>query len=58
LIDGARSFPSICGDGLMMSVTMDDSGGAAASKRTGQFFDPEKDPVFCYSTMVGKVVIS
>ena len=42
-VTGARSFSSICGDGSMMSVTIDDSGKAVASKRSGQFFDPEKD---------------
>ena len=54
-ITGARSFSSICGDGSMMSVTIDDSGKAVASKRSGQFFDPEKDPVFGYPAMIGKV---
>jgi methylamine dehydrogenase heavy chain len=54
-VTGARSFSSICSDGSMMSVTMNDSGKAVASKRSGQFFDPEKDPVFGYPAMIGKV---
>jgi methylamine dehydrogenase heavy chain len=54
-VTGARSFSAICGDGTMMSVTMDDSGKAAGQKRVGPFFDPEKDPVFGYPAMIGKL---
>lgn len=54
-VTGPRQFSSICGDGSMLTVTMDDSGKAASTKRAGPFFDPEKDPVFGYPAMVGKV---
>jgi amicyanin-dependent methylamine dehydrogenase large subunit len=54
-VTGPRRFSSICGDGSMLTVTMDDSGKAAGTKRAGPFFDPEKDPVFGYPAMVGKI---
>lgn len=42
---GARSFFSICADGALLEVRLDDAGHAAALTRTAQLFDPEKDPL-------------
>jgi methylamine dehydrogenase heavy chain len=42
---GARSFFSICADGALLEVKLDDSGHAAGLTRTTQLFDPEKDPL-------------
>lgn len=42
---GARSFFSICGDGALLEVKLDDQGHAAALTRTTELFDPEKDPL-------------
>jgi methylamine dehydrogenase heavy chain len=42
---GARSFFSICADGALLEVRLDDAGHAAGLTRTGQLFDPEKDPL-------------
>lgn len=42
---GARSFFSICSNGALLEVKLDDVGHAAAVTRTAQLFDPEKDPL-------------
>jgi methylamine dehydrogenase heavy chain len=42
---GARSFFSICADGALLEVTLDDHGRAARLTRTPELFDPEKDPL-------------
>lgn len=42
---GARSFFSICADGALLQVRLDDAGRAAALTRTPQLFDAEKDPL-------------
>ena len=41
---GPRSFFSVCGDGSLLLVNLDDS-GAAQQKRTGPLFDLGADPV-------------
>ena len=42
---GARSFFSICGDGTLLDVRLDDSGKAASRVRTARVFDVSTDPV-------------
>lgn len=42
---GARSFFSICADGALLEVRLDDAGHSAGLTRTAQLFDPEKDPL-------------
>jgi methylamine dehydrogenase heavy chain len=42
---GARRFFSICGDGSLLAVALDERGGAAGLARTPPFFDPQADPV-------------
>ncbi|MBW4051024.1 MAG: amine dehydrogenase [Proteobacteria bacterium] len=42
---GARSFFSICSDGALLEVRLDDAGHAAGLTRTAPLFDPEKDPL-------------
>jgi methylamine dehydrogenase heavy chain len=42
---GARRFVSLCMNGGLLLVTLDDAGHAADVRRTAPFFDPEKDPV-------------
>jgi methylamine dehydrogenase heavy chain len=42
---GPRRFFSICGDGSLFIVTLDDSGHEASKLRSEPFFDPRKDPV-------------
>ena len=42
---GPRRFFSICGDGSVFTVTLDDDGHEASKTRSEPFFDPRKDPV-------------
>jgi methylamine dehydrogenase heavy chain len=41
---GQRGFSSLCADGTLYTVMLDDAGKAASSARTDQFFDSEADP--------------
>ncbi|HZT04788.1 MAG TPA: amine dehydrogenase large subunit [Steroidobacteraceae bacterium] len=42
---GRRSFFSICADGALLEVRVDDAGRATKLKRTAELFDPERDPL-------------
>ena len=42
---GQRSFSSLCGDGTLYTVNLDETGAVAGTSRTGKFFDPDVDPV-------------
>ncbi len=42
---GARRFLSLCADGSVFTVTLDDDGHEAARARSQPFFDPKVDPV-------------
>src|SRR5262249_13240393 len=50
---GARSFFSICADGSLLNVYLDDKGQARSRDRTGQMFDVAKDPVTEKAVRVG-----
>ena len=42
---GERQFNMLCGDGSLLTVTLDDSGATADKVRSAPFFDPQVDPV-------------
>lgn len=42
---GPRSFFSICGDGALLEVSLDDAGRAVSVRRTAKLFDSQRDPV-------------
>ena len=42
---GNRAFASLCGDGTLQVVTLDEQGNLKARDRSAKFFDPDKDPV-------------
>jgi len=42
---GARSFFSICADGALLDVRLNDAGVAISSQRTAPMFDTQHDPV-------------
>ncbi|HET7774847.1 MAG TPA: amine dehydrogenase large subunit, partial [Azospira sp.] len=41
-----RRFATLCGDGALLSVTLDESGQPVARQRSRPFFDPDEDPLF------------
>jgi methylamine dehydrogenase heavy chain len=42
---GKRRFLTLCGDGAVLVVTVDDTGRESGKHRTEPFFDPDADPV-------------
>lgn len=42
---GPRRFCSLCGDGSLFTVTLDEEGHEANKTRSDPFFDPRQDPV-------------
>jgi methylamine dehydrogenase heavy chain len=53
LISAKRRFTSMCADGSLLSVDLDEAGQAAHRDQSNPFFDPEKDPVFDHPAIVG-----
>lgn len=53
LIAGNRKFASMCADGSLLTVQLDDAGKPASRKQSKPFFDPGKDPVFDQPVLVG-----
>jgi methylamine dehydrogenase heavy chain len=53
LAAGNRRFASMCGDGSMLTVDIDDSGKLTNRKQGKPFFDPNSDPVFDQPVMIG-----
>ncbi|MGA7869481.1 MAG: amine dehydrogenase large subunit [Candidatus Binatus sp.] len=53
LAPGNRQFSSMCADGSILTVQLDDAGAAKEKKQGKPFFDPNKDPVFDQPAVVG-----
>ncbi|MEX2479824.1 MAG: amine dehydrogenase large subunit [Gammaproteobacteria bacterium] len=49
----ARRFSTLCGDGTILTITLDDKGEPASQKRSGKLFDAEKDPLFVQAESIG-----
>ncbi|MCP5093806.1 MAG: amine dehydrogenase, partial [Gammaproteobacteria bacterium] len=47
-----RAFASVCADGSMLSVQIDEDGGQASSHRTEPFFDAANDPLMEKATII------
>ena len=50
-----RAFASLCSDGSMLSVQIDDDGGQGSSHRTEPFFDADSDPLMEKATIIDGV---
>jgi methylamine dehydrogenase heavy chain len=46
-------FSTICGDGTLMTVTLDEAGQQQRRERSTPFFDPDKDPIYVHPEMRG-----
>jgi len=53
LVSGARKFSSMCADGSILTVNLDDAGKLKSRKQSKPFFNPSKDPVFDQPALVG-----
>lgn len=51
---GKRGFTSLCADGTMTSIILDDAGNAAKTVSSKPFNDIDHDPMFMTPAMVGK----
>ncbi|HET7608113.1 MAG TPA: amine dehydrogenase large subunit [Gammaproteobacteria bacterium] len=49
----APRFTTLCGDGTLLTVTLDDDGKQKSMKRSERFFDPDRDPLFVQAENVG-----
>ena len=50
---GKRQFFSLCGDGSMLVTNLDKDGAVSSQVRTKPFFDPDKDPLFTKTVLIG-----
>ncbi len=48
-----RRFATLCGDGTLVTVTLNAKGDTATQTRSEKLFDPEKDPLFVQGERVG-----
>jgi methylamine dehydrogenase heavy chain len=53
LIAGNRKFASMCPDGSLLTVELDETGKVQSRKQSKPFFDPNQDPVFDQPVVVG-----
>lgn len=49
----APRFSTLCGDGTMLTVTLDDEGKPKTQKRSEKFFDPDADALFVQAENIG-----
>ena len=49
----ANRFSALCGDGTVLTVTLDGEGKLQSQKRSKRFFDPDKDPIFVHAENIG-----
>jgi methylamine dehydrogenase heavy chain len=48
-----RSFATICGDGTLLTVHLDENGRRASQQRSKRMFDVAKDPIFIHTENLG-----
>ena len=46
-------FSSLCGDGTMLTVVLDDKGNVVGRKKSAAFFDPDDDALFVSGERIG-----
>lgn len=42
----SNRFSTVCGDGSLLTITLDAAGMPAGQERSARLFDPDKDPIF------------
>lgn len=50
--DGSR-FSTLCGDGTLQSIVLNDNGSAKSRTRSARFFPPGEDPLFVQTDNIG-----
>lgn len=46
-------FSTLCGDGTIVTVTLNEAGDKATQQRSAKLFDPDKDPLFVQGERIG-----
>lgn len=46
-------FSAICGDGTLLTVTLDADGQPKSRERSARFFDPDQDPIYIHPELRG-----
>ncbi|TXT28884.1 MAG: methylamine dehydrogenase heavy chain [Rhodocyclaceae bacterium] len=46
---------TLCGDGTMLTLTLDEQGNLVGKKKTAKFFDPDEDPLFAPAAQDGDI---
>lgn len=46
-------FSTVCGDGTMLTISLDGNGQPTTQKRSEKFFDPDRDPIFIHGEQDG-----
>jgi methylamine dehydrogenase heavy chain len=46
-------FTTVCGDGSLLTLTLDTDGKVVAQRRVPRFFDPDSDPIFIHAEYDG-----
>ena len=46
-------FSTVCGDGTLLTMSLDEAGQVRTQKRSARFFDPDKDPIFIHGEQDG-----
>ena len=46
-------FSTLCGDGTLQTITLNDNGSFKSRNRSARFFDPDEDPVFVQTDNIG-----
>lgn len=47
-------FSAICGDGTLLTVTLDEHGQQHSRERSARFFDPDQDPIYIHPEVRGE----
>lgn len=49
--DGGRQFSTLCGDGTVLTVQLDEQGQSVSQKRSAKLFDPDADALFTHAEL-------
>ena len=49
-----NKFSTLCGDGTLQTILLNDNGSLKSRSRSERFFDPDEDPVFVQSDHIGE----
>lgn len=47
-------FSALCGDGTLLTVTLDEQGQVSGRERSAAFFDPDRDPIYIHPESQGE----